>query len=155
MHWTLAVLIALCGLCALLNLFQFAFTRTVRGAGLLICGAWAVQQSYWWTTGGDSFALIAACDAGIIGWFVWRLYRGRTFDLGERMIAATIPLTTALVAFAWLNGGATTESWWANWWIVAGQMTAGLPFLGVAYRRARDTTREFDPWKHFDWMEKA
>lgn len=128
MHWTLALLIFLCGLCAGLNVVQFATTRTVRTVGLLICAAWAVQQAYWRRHGQDSIELFVACDALIIAWFlVERWLRRRQFDMRERIIAAAIPFTTALGAYAWLRGGHTVESWWANWTLVAGQMMLGLP----------------------------
>ena len=124
MHWTLALLIFLCGLCAGLNIVQLVTTRSIRTVGVLVCLAWAVQQGYWWRTGGDSIALFAVCDAAIIAWF---LSRRRAFDMGERLIAATIPLTTALGAYAWLRGGHTPASWWAGFCLVAGQMVLGMP----------------------------
>jgi hypothetical protein len=123
-HWTLALLFGLCGLCAALNAVQFAMTRTVRTAGLLVCAAWAVQQGHWWATGGDSLALFLTCDALLIAWF---LSRRRAFDLRERLVAAAVPLTTALAAFASINDGHTAASWWANYSLVAGQMLLGLP----------------------------
>lgn len=128
MHWTLVVLVFLCGLCAGLNIVQLAVTRTVRVAGLLICFAWAVQERYWWEHGYDSLALFVACDVAVIAWFLAEYFlRRRTFDRAERLIAATIPFTTALGTFAHLNGGHTPTSWWANISIVAGQMVLGLP----------------------------
>lgn len=128
LHWTLVLLIFLCGLCAGLNAVQLALTRTVRVVGLLICLAWAVQQGYWWATGGDSFALFVICDAAIIAWFLAeRFLRHRDFDTRERIIAATIPLTTALGAYAWLRTGHTYSSWYINWLLVVGQMMLGLP----------------------------
>lgn len=124
MHWTLVLLIFLCGLCAGLNAVQIATTRSIRTVGVLICLAWAVQQGYWLRTGGDSIILFALCDVAIIAWF---LSRSRAFDLRERLIAAMIPLTTAFGAYAWLRGGHTPTSWWANLSLVAGQMVLGLP----------------------------
>lgn len=124
MHWTLATLCVLTILCAVANAAQWALTRTVRSSGILICSGWAVQQGYWWATGGDSIVLFAVCDAVIIAWF---LSRHRAFDMGERLIAATIPLTTALGAYAWLRGGHTPASWWAGFYLVAGQMVLGMP----------------------------
>jgi len=131
MHWSLAMLLALCGACLLLNLAQLAMHRTVRTAGLLICLAWGVQQAWWMAREADSLALFIACDGVIIAWFLWRHWLDQMFGLGERLIAATIPLTTALGAFAWLNDGHTWLSWWANWWLVAGQMIVGLPTANV------------------------
>lgn len=127
MHWTLALLIFLCGLCAGLNIVQLATTRSIRTVGVLVCAAWMIQQGYWLRTGADSIVLFAVCDAAVIAWF---LSRRRAFDLRERLIAATIPLTTALGAYAWLRGGHTPASWWANISLVAGQMVLGLPMPG-------------------------
>lgn len=124
MHWTLAVLCLLCWACTALNIEQWATTRTVRTAGILVCLGWVVQQLHWAITGADSFALFVACDAAIIAWF---LSRRRAFDMAEKLIAASIPATTALGAYAWLHDGHTTASWWANWSLVAAQMTLGLP----------------------------
>lgn len=132
MHWTLATLLVLCSLCSVLNIEQWVTTRSIRTAGVLICAGWAVQQAYWAKTGGDSFTLFVICDAAIIGWFLWAKFsRHRVFDLGEKLIAATIPLTTALGAFAEINDGHTSVSWWLNRGLVAGQMLVGLPFFGM------------------------
>lgn len=132
MHWTLATLLVLCGLCSALNIEQWVTTHSIRTAGVLVCAGWLVQQTYWAATGSDSLALFIVCDGAIIAWFLagYFLLR-REFDIAERMIAATIPLTTALGIYAWMRGGHTPESWWANWWLVAGQMLIGLPSLGV------------------------
>lgn len=155
MHWTILTLWVLCAACLLLNAAQFAMLRTVRTAGVLICLGWAIQQGWWMANGDDSLALFIACDTAIIGWFLWRLWHRRRFDMAERLIAATIPLTTALGIFAEIHGGHTVLSWWANWWLVAGQMAIGLPFLPVAafWRRTRLINRIFDPWEHFKRQE--
>jgi hypothetical protein len=137
MHWTLVTLLVLCGLCAASNVVQFMASRTVQFAGILICAAWAIQQSYWWATGEDSLALFIVCDAAVIAWF---LTRRRRFGMTERLIAAAIPLTTALGVFAEINDGHTKASWWANYYLVAGQMLVGLPIGGLA-------ARFFDRWK--------
>jgi hypothetical protein len=147
MHWTIIVLCLFTILCGVANAAHWALTRTVRTVGILVCLGWTVQQSYWWATGYDSIILFAVCDAAIIAWF---LTRKRRFDIAEKLIAATIPLTTALGAYAWLHGGHTMESWWANWAIVAGQMAAGLPFVPEAGRRIAAVNRQFNPWDHFD-----
>ena len=132
-------LLAMCGLCAVMNAAQYAVTRTVRTAGILICLAWAVQEAWWWQAGHDSLALFVVCDGAIIAWF---LTRRRRFDTGERLIAATIPLTTALGVYAEAHGGHTTESWWINFYLVAGQMLVGMPFA------KRATLRSFlERWK--------
>jgi hypothetical protein len=129
-HWTLQTLILLCVAAAIFNVVEWLVARTVRVIGLLVCAGWSVQQCYWWLAGVDSLALFVASDAAIIGWFLWqRLARRRTFDVLERIIALSIPFTTALAAFQWLNDGHTVASWWANWWLVAGQMMLGLPVL--------------------------
>ena len=146
MHWTLASLCLLTFLCAVANAAQGAMTGTVRASGIFVCLGWAVQQGYWYRTGGDSIVLFAVCDAAIIAWF---LTRKRRFDTAEKLIAATIPLTTALGTYAWLHGGHTALSWWANYYIVAGQMVAGQPCVPEMARRAI-TTRYFNPWDHFD-----
>jgi len=151
MHWTLATLCLLTILCAVANAAQWALTSTVRSSGILICSGWAVQQSYWWAAGGDSFVLFVVCDAVIIAWFLFeRFVRKRTFDIPERLIAATVPLTTGLGVYAWLHGGHTTESWWANWSIVAGQMLFGLPYVSDLTIAVRRFNRQFNPWDHFD-----
>lgn len=149
MHWTLLTLLGLCGLGMMLNLALFAFVRSVRIAGLLICGAWMLQQAYWWLTGSDSFALFLACDIGIIAWFVTRR---RAFDASERLIAASIPITTALAFYEYLNGGHTIFSWWVNWYLVAAQMIAGLPVTDWFVRIAAKRTEGFDVWRQFDLM---
>lgn len=130
MHWTLQILILLCVAAAIFNAVEWIVARQLRVVGVLVCAAWSVQEVYWWVTGGDSFALFVASDASIVGWFLWkRFMRQREFDLTERLIALSIPFTTALAAFQWLNGGHTTASWWINWGLVAGQMLLGLPLL--------------------------
>lgn len=130
MHWTLQALMLLCVAAAIFNAVEWIVTRSVRVCGILICIGWGVQQSYWWLHGGDSFTLFVASDAAIIGWFLWqRFVRLREFDVLERLIAMSIPFTTALAAFQWLNGGHTTLSWWTNWSLVVGQMILGLPLL--------------------------
>jgi hypothetical protein len=147
MHWTILVLCLLTFLCAAGNAAHWILTRTVRTIGILICSAWAVQQGYWWAAGEDSIVLFVVCDAAVIAWF---LTRKRRFDIAEKLIAATIPLTTALGVYAWLRGGHTATSWWANWWLVAGQMTVSLPFVPEAMRRVKAVNRHFNPWEHFD-----
>lgn len=154
MHWTLVALLGLCTACLATNAAQLASRRTLGVAGMLVCAGWAVQQGYWWATGGDSFALFLACDAAIIGWLLALWWRGHAFGVGDRLIAATIPLTTALGAFAWLNGGHTTESWWTNWTLVAAQMTLGLPPAEWALRHVAAFNRSFDPWKHFNFRKR-
>lgn len=147
MHWTLVTLCLLTLLCAVANAAQWTLTRTVRSSGILICSGWAVQQGCWWATGQDSFVLFVACDAAIIAWF---LTRRRPFDIPERLIAASIPLTTGLGVYAWLHGGHTTESWWVNWWLVAGQMLFGLPYVSELTVTVRRFNSRFDPWDHFN-----
>ncbi len=152
MHWTLLTLLALCGACALFNVISYLRAGSVQLAGILICLAWFIQQSFWWATGHDSFLLFIACDLAIIVWFV---RQRRQFNAPERLIAATIPLTTALGFYAWLNDGHTVESWWANYWIVVGQMLFGLPLLDWFWRRVATVNRAFDPWKLFDLRKRA
>src|SRR6478752_7399322 len=117
MHWTLQTLLLLCVASAIFNAVEWIVTRSVRACGILICIGWGVQQSYWWLTGADSFVLFVFCDAVIIAWFLWP---PRAFDLAERLVAVSIPFTTALGAFKWLNDGHTVLSWWTNWPLVAG-----------------------------------
>lgn len=148
MHWTLATLLVLCGLCSVLNIEQWATTRSIRTAGVLICVGWLVQQAYWAMTDSDSLALFIVCDGVIIAWF---LTRRRRFDIAERLIAATIPLTTALGVYETLAGGHTATSWWVNWWLVAGQMLVGLPFFGATlihrlFARWRANFQHRDEW---------
>jgi len=147
MHWTLLVLVVLCGLSLALNAVRLCLLGSVRSAGLLICLGWGIQQTWWQATGGDSFALFVVCDAAIIVWF---LTRKRRFDIAEKLIAASIPLTTGLGVYAWLHGGHTTESWWAGWWLVAGQMLFGLPYVNELALRVRAFNRQFNPWEHFN-----
>lgn len=125
MHWTLQTLLWLCGACALLNAVQYALVGSVRTIGILICAAWGIQQLYWWEHHSDSLTLFIACDAAIIGWF---LYLPRAFDLRERIIAASIPITTAIGISGRLAGGLTESWWWLNISIVAAQMIIGLPW---------------------------
>jgi len=155
MHWTLTVQIALCGLCASFNGALWLHSRSFYSTGLLVCSAWAAQQGYWWGTGENSLVLFAACDAAIIGRLLWlRFAKQRAFSAGERLIAATIPLTTALGAFEALNGGHTWESWWANWYLVAGQMLIGLPPMEWLLHRVAVFNRTFDPWRYFDLRKR-
>lgn len=127
MHWTLQAMLWLCAACALLNVAQYHFTRTIRPIGLLICGLWLVQEAWWWATRADSLVLFVICDALLVLWF---LIPRRPFTLTERLIALTVPFTTGLGVFEWLNLGHTPLSWWLNWWIVAAQMMLGLPRPG-------------------------
>ena len=127
MHWTIALLFVLCGLTAALNIEQWAVTRTVRPAGILICTGWLVQETYWAYYKHDSFELFVICDALIIAWFLVGKFAGRTFDRREVWIAVTVPATTALGAYAELNDGHTSVSWWTNWTLVACQVVWGMP----------------------------
>lgn len=154
MHWTLIVLLSLCGLCALANVISIAAARSlrvVRMAGVFICSTWLIQQGYWARHGEDSLALFIACDSILIAWFFWALTHRQSFTVAERLIAATIPVTTAFGVYAWLNGGHTTESWWLNWWLVAGQMMLGLPLSAALIRRLkRSVIEQPDPWVDFE-----
>lgn len=125
MHWTLQTLIGLCLACALLNAVQLVMVRSVRTIGVLICFAWVIQQSYWLKYHSDSLALFILCDVAIIGWF---LSRRRAFDLRERIIAAIVPVTTAIGGGGHLAGGLSENWWWFNWSLVAVQMVLGLPW---------------------------
>lgn len=155
LHWTLIVLLALCAIDGALNLAAAWLARSlgaVRVPGVLVCAGWLVQQWHWWRTGGDSLALFVACDAAIVGWFLWAWrWRGRRFTRQERLIALSIPFTTALGAFAWLNGGHTWWSWWANVLIVMAQMLVGLPMPRDLARRAeRAAATQADPFADFE-----
>jgi hypothetical protein len=128
MHWTLLVLITLSAACLIGNAVQLVIAGSVRLIGLLICGGWVVQQLYWARTGTDSILLFIVCDCIIIAWYLEEHWlRRRTFDTRERLIALTIPPTTALVIYAQVRGAPTTTSWWINWWLVAAQMVLGMP----------------------------
>lgn len=125
MHWTLQVQILLCLVCAAGNVTCWWITRQVRTCGVLVCAGWLVQELYWWAQDHDSFLLIAACDAAILGWF-WR-NRG-ALDRIERLVAAILPCTVA--AYGWQFAiGESVGRWWANWSLVTLQMTLGLPWL--------------------------
>lgn len=121
MHWTLQLLIGLSLLCLAGNAVQAVMVRSVRSSGLLVCLAWAVQEAYWFITGGDSFALFLICDAILVWWFV-RHSSGEA----ERIAGALILPTTCLAVFQKLYGH-TETTWWVNYWIVAAQMALCLP----------------------------
>ena len=151
MHWTLITLLVLCALCALSNIASIIFYRKKYMVGMLICLGWAIQQIHWTVTGTDSFFLFVFCDLSIIFWLlVLRFKYLDSFNPSERLIAASIPFTTALVTFAWLHGGHTTFSWWTNWWLVVGQMLIGLPAVTSHINKSTLFNRDYDPWKLFD-----
>lgn len=124
MHWTVLTMIGLCLACLVLNVVQWRMVGGVRGFGIAVCAAWALQEAVWWEMRADSIILIYACDITIL-WLAWR--RRPLLDITDRMIVAAILPTMACVLFAKLNGGATPASYWLNWSIVLAQMVLGLP----------------------------
>lgn len=122
-HWTLIVLLQLCAGCLILNAVQWQLTRTVRMSGVLVCICWAVQQAWWLQTGDANPALMLACDALLIAYFISRYPSN---DWTDWLIFALIPATMALYLPASLYGQ-TVEGWWLNWALVALQMMLGLP----------------------------
>lgn len=121
MHWTLLTLISLSAFCIFANAVQCVMVGSVRTSGLLVCGAWTLQQLHWTETGTDSITLFLACDAALVTYLL-----NRRTDWRERIILYTIPLTTALTTYAHFYE-VTVMGWWINWYIVVAQMVLGLP----------------------------
>lgn len=122
MHWTLLTLYALCAACIAGNTWQAWRVGSVRTIGLIVCGAWAAQQAWWWRGSGDSWWLFLAGDAAIL-WAVWR--GGREWS--ARAIAALLPIGWACTGLQAINGPAA-GAWWTGWAAVAAQMALGLPW---------------------------
>lgn len=124
MHWTLLALIEICIGCIVLNAVQWILTGQVRLSGLLICGAWAIQQSYWAAIGHDSVAIFLACDAIILAYFWFRKTANTMADwMAATCVVATVPIY--MLADYW---GQSDTSWWANWMLVAAAMIFSLPY---------------------------
>lgn len=122
MHWTLQVLIAVSALCLVGNAVRAKVTGSVYTPGLAICGAWSVQQVWWWLAGGDNATLFLLCDTAIIALIFRSLPRPT-----EWLILALFPVEWACQAY---GGGAT--AWWINWSAVLAQMVLGLPWPAFA-----------------------
>ena len=114
------VLWTLCFACIAGNAVQWHRTRTFRTVGLMVCGAWALQQFIWRQTGQDSLIVFAACDLAIIA----TALRG---DALARLIIALMPVGWACIALAWWSGP-SPSAWWINWGAVVLQMLLGLPW---------------------------
>lgn len=123
LHWTLLALLQLTAGCALLNFAQWRAVGVVRLSGLLICAAWAVQQTWWATTGDKSLALTLTCD-GLLLWFFWS--RRASNDWSDWLICALILATMTIYIPEYLNGE-TAQGWWLNTFLVMVQMVLGLP----------------------------
>lgn len=121
-HWTLLALYALCFACIAGNAWQARRVGTVRTVGLVVCGAWAAQQIYWWHYQSDSIVFFAICDAAIIG-TVWR--GGREWT--AKAIVALLPIGWACTGLQALHGP-SPGPWWVSWAVVALQMVLGLPW---------------------------
>lgn len=121
MHWTLFALVELCVACAVLNIAQWRSTRTVRPIGLMICGVWIVQQTWWVFTGGNTLLMFLVCDVMLIA-YLWRYASNWSDELILTLLLAGMCVYTLERMY-----GQSVQSWWIGWILVAIEMLLGLP----------------------------